>query len=209
MAEGNADIFELEDFVFNLEVIAINGEYSSREFVSIYVDDVNEFAPEFQTSDTVVLTEGATGGFTVSASDEDGGNLLFFPEDIDQNRSDFVASDIVYTISGGADAALFILDPTIRESGALESLAALVSFIDLPTIDSPTDADGDGVYEIEITASDGELETTQIIQVSLVEAGDAPVFSLPVKFDIDESLDFVSLTDVNIVAIDPCLLYTS
>ena len=201
LAEGNADLGDLVNF--NLEVVAVNGEHATREFISIVVNDVNEFAPEFQTSDSFVLAEGGPASFTVVAIDADGGNLVFFPDGNGLTRSDFVASDIEYAISGGADADLFVLNPAFIEAGDIDALASTVSFIAAPTVDNPTDTDGDGIYEIEITVSDGEFETTQTIQISLVEAGEAPVFTSPNNFSIDETLEFQPLTDFNVVANDP------
>lgn len=63
------------------------------------------------------------------------------------------------TISGGADAEMFLLDD--------ETTA--ISFAQAPDIDMPTDADGDGRFELEITATDSAgLSTTQALFIDIV-----------------------------------------
>jgi hypothetical protein len=67
---------------------------------------------------------------------------------------------VVYSISGGADAALFAIDAT----GHLTFLAA-------PDKDSPADADFDNVYEVVVSAGDGELADSQALSVTVAETG--------------------------------------
>ncbi len=56
------------------------------------------------------------------------------------------SSDLSYAISGGADAALFQIDP---ETGEL-------SFITAPDYENPGDAGGDNVYDVTVSVTDGD-----------------------------------------------------
>lgn len=63
---------------------------------------------------------------------------------------------ITYTLSGGADAALF----QISSAGALSFRAGA-------TFDAPADADADNVYQVTLTASDGRLGVSQNLAITL------------------------------------------
>ncbi|MBO0881281.1 MAG: hypothetical protein J2P17_13215, partial [Mycobacterium sp.] len=76
-----------------------------------------------------------------------------------------VASDpggatFTYSIAGGADAAAFTIDPS---TGAL-------SFASAPNFETPADADGNNVYDVIVSASDGSLADTQEITVVVTNA---------------------------------------
>jgi hypothetical protein len=81
------------------------------------------------------------------------------------------ASGFIYEISGGADAALFTIDPT---TGTLNFKVA-------PDFENPTDANKDNTYEVTIriiNATDGAIEVPVVTsQKSLLvpEANTAPV----------------------------------
>lgn len=84
-------------------------------------------APTFVTVDTSFsITENRLDVATFSAFDPDGDTLVF-------------------AISGGEDAGLLRMNAT---TGAL-------TFADLPDFENPLDADGDGIYELQISVSDG------------------------------------------------------
>ncbi|MFK4624010.1 Ca2+-binding RTX toxin-like protein [Bradyrhizobium diazoefficiens] len=68
------------------------------------------------------------------------------------------AQALSYSISGGADAFWFAIDPT---SGAL-------SFKTAPDFENPTDADPDNVYNVTVQVSDGNGGTdTQAVAVTV------------------------------------------
>ncbi|HYG48411.1 MAG TPA: hypothetical protein VD846_10785 [Allosphingosinicella sp.] len=67
---------------------------------------------------------------------------------------------IGYAITGGADSALFAIDST----GHLTFLVA-------PDPGAPSDSDLDNVYEVVVSASDGELSDSQALSVTVGEAG--------------------------------------
>jgi hypothetical protein len=66
---------------------------------------------------------------------------------------------ITYSISGGADASLFQIDPA---AGAL-------SFISAPNFEAPADANHDNSYVVQVRALDGSLSDAQTITVSVTD----------------------------------------
>jgi len=167
---------DLEDFGFDLEIMTVNGDLSAIQEVAITVTDVNEFAPEFITDDTLASSNGS---FILRATDADGTPIQLI--ELSQGGLGFDDA-LSYEITGGADADLFNLEVVSGDSG----FAGILSFLSVPAVDMPVDADGDGIYDVELTVSDGELTTTQSLSLTLVEGGADPVFSGPVDFSIDE-----------------------
>ena len=92
---------------------------------SITIDRTN---PTFNTTNTISINENTTA-----------------VQSIEMNEAAYV------TISGGADAALFNVNPTTSQTAPFVSP---LSFITAPDFESPTDADTDNVYEVEITTID-------------------------------------------------------
>ena len=121
---------------------------------------------------------------TILISENDFGfsEFIFVQDAFDQ-------SPVTLTL-GGIDAAFFSLDPFSAfdfASGSLELLAPL-------DFENPLDADGDNVYEIELSASDGVNVTTQTILVTVedaFESANAPVFTTPDTVSVDEGESFV------------------
>ena len=121
---------------------------SNLATVTINVAAVND-APLI-TSDgggasaSLAITENATAVTTVTSTDVDGGTPL-------------------YSLAGGADAARFTINSS---TGALSFLAA-------PDYESPTDADGNNVYDVLVQVSDGVGGTdTQAIAVTVTAVND-------------------------------------
>ncbi len=65
----------------------------------------------------------------------------------------------VYAIAGGADAFLFNIDAT---TGALSFKAA-------PDFEEPADADGNNVYQVAVSASDGTANDTETLTVTVTD----------------------------------------
>ncbi|SDB59714.1 beta-propeller fold lactonase family protein, partial [Bauldia litoralis] len=68
---------------------------------------------------------------------------------------------LAYTITGGDDAALFSVDAA---TGA-------VTFIDAPDFEAPQDADGDNIYDIEVTADDGIITEAKALAIEITDVG--------------------------------------
>src|SRR5437016_6097789 len=96
-------------------------------------------------SAAVSIAENTTAVTTVAATDPNAGQSLG------------------YSISGGADAALFTIDST---SGAL-------AFLTAPNFEAPADAGGNNVYDLTVQVSDGHGGTdTQAIAVSVTDTNE-------------------------------------
>jgi hypothetical protein len=130
--------------VYAVTVKASDGELSSLQSVQVTVRNVNE-AVTVTSGAAASAAENSTGVMTVTAQDLDGDALSF-------------------AISGGADAALFAVDPA---TGELRFLAA-------PDFEAPADSNGDNVYEVEVSASDGTLSASRTVSVTVGNVDEAP-----------------------------------
>ncbi len=154
------------DNIYDVEITASDGDNTSdAQAVSIEVTDVTDTGvPPVITSATSTSVAENTSGtvYTAQADDPDSTNVTF-------------------TISGGADALLFALDPNTGE----------LSFISPPDFEHPLDQGGDNVYDVEITASDGDNTSDPLaiqIQVTDVnENGLPPVITSPAAASIPEN----------------------
>ena len=79
--------------------------------------------------------------------------------------TDLPAPTLRYSLVGGADAALFRIDAA---SGVLRLASA-------PDFEAPADADGNGRYEVEVAANDGQREDRQAITVRVRNVNEAPL----------------------------------
>lgn len=85
-------------------------------------------APVFTSTGAVDVVENTTGDiYTAAASDSDGDVLSF-------------------SVSGGADTALFMLDPS----------AGTLTFIVAPDFEVPSDVGADNVYDVTLSVSDSQ-----------------------------------------------------
>ncbi|MEZ5533979.1 MAG: cadherin domain-containing protein [Thiolinea sp.] len=78
----------------------------------------------------------------------------------------------IYSIDGGADAALFDIDENTGE----------LTFVDVPDFENPTDNGNDGTYEVIVKVVDGNGNSdTQTLKVKVTDVNEAPEFqSAPV-----------------------------
>ena len=96
------------------------------------------------------VAENTTAVTTVTATDSDG-------------------DQIEYTITGGADAALFDID---RDTGVL-------TFLSAPNFEAPADSNADNVYEVEVTANDQiSAPDTQTINVTVTSVNEGPTATM-------------------------------
>ncbi len=81
------------------------------------------------------------------------------------SATDVDSDAVTFEISGGADAALFEIDAS---TGAL-------NFIGAPDFEAPGDADGDNVYEVAVTALDGDGgSASESISVTVTDVVETP-----------------------------------
>lgn len=109
-----------------------------------------EYAPPEIVSDgggataEIGVLEGETAVTTVVASDPNPFDMPWF------------------TITGGADAALFDID----------NLTGELIFLAAPDFEAPGDADSDNVYEVIVNASDGVFDDAQAISVTVEDVAE-------------------------------------
>ena len=135
--------------VYNIQVIAHDGTVNSAvQNVAITVTDITEVVPNqipvISSAATGNVAENQTVAYTVTATDADNDTLT-------------------YSISGGADAALF---NTVSSTG-------VVSFANAPDFETPADAGADNVYNIQVTANDGTVNSApQNVAITVTDVGE-------------------------------------
>ena len=78
--------------------------------------------------------------------------------------TDADADTLTYSISGGADAADFVID----------SATGKLSFAVAPNFESPADADTNNVYLVDVSVNDGTNTVTQTLSVTVTNANESP-----------------------------------
>ena len=137
---------------YELKLIASDGIASAEQSLSVTVEDSNDNSPRFASaSDSVSVSEnGDTFLYTAIAADDDN------------------SDQITYSVTG-IDGSHFSVDSS---SGRLSSLSPF-------DFESPLDADGDNLYELEIVASDGANNSSLLFSVTVSNLNDnVPSFAL-------------------------------
>ena len=125
------------DNVYDITVTASDGTNSTNHNVAITVTNENDNAPIFTSPATVSVAENQVAAYEAAAADADGDSLR-------------------YSLSG-TDAGLFTID---ANTGAVRFRAA-------PDFEAPGDNDGDNVYDITVTASDGANSTNHNVAITV------------------------------------------
>jgi serralysin len=125
--------------VYDIIVTASDSALTASQNVAITVTNVNE-APSVTSGTTASLAENGMGtAYQAVGSDPDAGTTL------------------IWTLVG-ADAGLF----NISSTGAVTFRAA-------PNFEAPTDAGGNNVYDIIVTASDGALTASRNVAITVTD----------------------------------------
>ena len=138
-------------YLVTVQVSDGNGGVDTQA-LTVRVTDVND-APVITSSGTSSVNEGSTAVVTVTATD-----------------ADSPAQNLSYSITGGADAALFDLD-----SGSGE-----LSFLAVPDYETPADADDDNVYLVTVTVTDDggtPASVSQNLVVTVNNVAEAPAIT--------------------------------
>lgn len=159
---------------YRVEVTVTDKQGSTdTQMLTVTITDAND-APAITSNGSeatanVSVAENTTAVTTLTSSDQDNDTPT-------------------YSISGGADAALFSLDPV---SGKLQFKTA-------PDFEDPTDADKNNAYELVVTVVDGKggLDT-QALTIRVTDANDAPVITsdgggASASFTVDENATTVT-----------------
>jgi len=147
------------DNVYNLTVaVADNAAIPLTMSKNVYitVTDVNE-APTVTSGAAVNYAENTAGMvYTAMATDSDAGAVL------------------TWSITGGADSAKFTINTE----------AGLLAFASSPDYETPTDADGNNTYVVDLTVSDGALTAEKTVTVTVTGVNEVPWVTS------DEAVDF-------------------
>ena len=129
------------DNVYDITVTASDGTNSTNHNVAITVTNENDNVPAFTSPATVSVAENqvATYEAAAAATDADGDPLR-------------------YSLSG-TDAGLFTIDANTGE----------VRFRAAPDFEAPGDDDGDNVYDITVTASDGTNSRNHNVAITVTD----------------------------------------
>ena len=133
------------DNVYNVTVQASDGELTVTQDIAVTVTALNDNDPVIISNGVLLIAENTTAVTIVTATD-----------------ADLPAQTLTYSISGGADSALFRINSTTGD----------LTYITAPDFEVPTDAGGDTIYTVTVQASDGELTITQNIAVTLTALND-------------------------------------
>jgi len=156
---NTTEVFNFEadtSYTIRLRATDTGGEFVEEAF-TIAIADVND-APILTSNGggatgTDTIAENTTAVTTVTADDVD-----------------VPAQTLSYSITGGADMALFTI---VSGTGEL-------SFIAAPNYEDPDDLDNDNDYEVTVTATDngtGALTDSQALTVTVTDANDAPIIA--------------------------------
>lgn len=134
-----------------VQVRASDGSLFDDQLITVNVTNVIELAPSITSNGggqaaVISVQENRVAVTIVSATDTDTG------------------ATVVYSITGGVDAALFQIDPS---SGAL-------SFISAPNFERPTDNDHNNSYFVHVRASDGTQFDDQILVINVTDVFERP-----------------------------------
>jgi hypothetical protein len=125
--------------------------------------------PEFTSDTAISVPEGTTAtGYTATATDGNKRAILTF------------------SVTGGADAAQFSID---SETGVL-SFVAVTDYL------NPTDANGDNVYEVQLTVDDGRKNGTATLDltVTVTSVNVDPVFTSAATASVTEGSTAIGYT---------------
>jgi len=116
-------------------------------------------APVFSSGNAISVAENTTDiVYTALATDADG-------------------DTVSYSLTAGSDQIAF----------NIETASGVLSFVDAPNFESPTDIDGNNTYVVEITASDGSNSDTLMLIVTVTDVAEAVTFTSGIAIDVTEN----------------------
>lgn len=146
--------------VYEVTIGAWDGIKEINLYLSVNILDLNEVMPFISSAPDFNVYENSTSAAgRVIASDLEGDVLSF-------------------SLSGGADKALFSID----------SASGQFRFISTPDYENPIDVDANNIYEFTVSVSDGTNVVDQNIAVSVLDlAENGPAISSSSSFSLSEN----------------------
>ena len=141
-----------------MNIIVTASDSANSAERAVAIRVTDENDPPVFTSDAAVsVAENQTAAYRAVTTDADGDPLS-------------------YRLSG-TDAARFTIDTTTGE----------VRFSEAPDFENPGDADGDNVYDIIVTASDGANSAERAVAIRVTDENDPPVFTSDAAVSVAEN----------------------
>jgi hypothetical protein len=151
------------DNIYDVDVTVSDGNSGTdTQDIAVTITGINDNAPVFTSLATASVPENTTSVATVVATD-----------------ADLPTQTLAYSISGGVDAALF----------SINSSTGVLAFLSAPNFEAPIDSGANNVYNVNVTADDGNgLTTVQDLAVTVTPVDDfAPVISSSPTFNVTEN----------------------
>ena len=169
-----------KDNVHDIIVTAADGHSNSTDHaVAITVTNLNDNAPVFTSPKSASVGENlgvGSAAYTAVAHDADG------------------------------DVLTYSLDGTDAEEFTIDSNTGAVRFKAAPDFENPLDVGGDNVYDITVTASDGDgadsNSTDHTVAITVADENEPPVFTSLNSASVPENLSVQSVV-YTAVASDP------
>ncbi len=147
-------------------------------FAGLAAGETAETTLTYSVSDGNGSSDTATVTITVTG-ENDAPELTVADVSVAENTTDVTTASafdvdgdtITYTISGD-DAVLFGID----------AATGVLTFNDAPDFEAPADLNGDNVYDVTVTASDGALSDSADIQITVTDEVEGP----PTEYRINE-----------------------
>jgi len=133
------------DNIYHITIQVSDGELTVTQDVVVTVTPVSDNNPVITSKAAVSVSENTAVVTTVTATD-----------------ADMPTQPLIFSISGGADSALFKINSSTGE----------LIFIAAPNYETPADAGLDNIYNITIQVSDGTLTATQDIVATVTAVND-------------------------------------
>ena len=133
------------------------GKFSNEPIATLTFDLLA--APEITTTSPILVSENETAVATLTASDDD-----------------TAAGDLIWTNTGGADAAKFSL-----------TSAGVLTFSAAKDYEAPDDADADGTYEVTVQVSDGTETDSADLVVTLENVVELTAITGPESVEFPEN----------------------
>ncbi len=139
-------------------------------FAALKEGETAETTLTYTVSDGNGATDTATVTITVTGENDAPELTLADAVDVAENTTavatasafDVDGDAITYSLSGD-DAVLFAIDAN-----------GVLTFVDAPDFEAPADLDGDNVYDVTVTASDGSLSDSADIAVTVTDEDEGP-----------------------------------
>lgn len=143
--------------VYDVQVtVTDGGPLTDVQSIAVTVINVNE--------NPVITSNGGGATASINAAENQSAVTTVMAADVD------AATTITYSISGGADQALFNIN----------SGTGVLTFSVAPNYESPNDSGANGVYDVQVTVTDngaGLLTDVQSIAVTVTNVNEAPVIT--------------------------------